>query len=320
MYFDIFVPVNLHLFEGEGGGDGGTQGAATAPVVPGITRRGKSSGEYDNVIFGKQSAAAAETSESAPVAGEKQEAEVQTTSNTLEERRQSFKDLIKGEYKDLYDEEVQTILKRRLKDEKGLKEQVSQMQPIIDLLNQKYQVAGGDIAKLMEAIEGDDVYWQDAADEAGMTVEQYKKFQKVQRENEQLLREQRVRQGQEAANRQMQAWYQESESLKATYPDFDLAAEAQNPQFVSMLQAGVPLQHAYEVIHMDEVKAAERQRAAKSAEQMVTANVRARGSRPAENGTTSQGAFTIKDDVSKLTKKDRAEAIRRAQRGETIGW
>ena len=311
MYFDIYLPVSLHLFEGEGGGEGGTQGDAVAQTVPGNTRRGKSSGEYDNVLFGKQP----EQVDGTPVAGEKQEAEVQTTSNTLEERRQSFKDLIKGEYKDLYDEEVQTILKRRLKDEKGLKEQVSQMQPIIDLLNQKYQVQGGDMAKLMEAIEGDDVYWADAAEEAGMTVEQYKKFQKLQRDNEQLIREQQMRQGQENANRQVQAWYQQAEALKATYPSFDLAAESQNPQFLSMLKSGVPVQHAYEVVHMEEIKAAERQLAAKAAEKQVTANVRARGSRPAENGTNSQGAFTIKNDPSKWSKKDRAEVVRRVQRG-----
>lgn len=314
MHFDIYLPVSLHLFEGEGGGEGGTQGDAVVQAAPGNTRRGKSSGEYANVLFGKQP----EQADGTPAAGEKQEAEVQTTSNTLEERRQSFKDLIKGEYKDLYDEEVQTILKRRLKDEKGLKDQVSKMQPIIDLLNQKYQVEGGDMAKLMEAIEGDEVYWADAAEEAGMTVDQYKKFQKLQRENAQLLREQQVRQGQEAANAQMQAWYQEAEALKATYPSFDLATEAQNPQFVSMLKSGVPVQHAYEVIHLAEVKAAERQTAAKATEQQVTANVRARGSRPSENGTASQGAFTIKNDPSKWSKKDRAEVVRQVQRGKEI--
>ena len=314
MFFDIYLPVSLHLFEGEGGGEGGTQGDAVAQTVPGNTRRGKSSGEYDNVLFGKQP----EQADGTPVAGEKQEAEVQTTSNTLEERRQSFKDLIKGEYKDLYDEEVQTILKRRLKDEKGLKEQVSQMQPIIDMLNQKYQVQGGDMAKLMEAIEGDDVYWADAAEEAGMTVEQYKKFQKLQRENAKLIEQERIRKGRESADRQTQAWIQEAEALKATYPDFDLGAEAQNPRFISMLQSGVPVAHAYEVIHLDEIKAAERQAASKATERQVTANVRARGSRPAENGTASQGAFTIKNDPSKWSKKDRAEVVRQVQRGKEI--
>ena len=277
MFFDIFMPVNLHLFEGEGGGDGGSQGAATAPVVPGNTRRGNKSGEYANVLFGKQPE---QQGEGTPAAGEKQEAEVQVTSNTLEERRQSFKDLIKGEYKDLYDEEVQTILKRRLKDEKGLKEQVGQMQPIIDLLNQKYQVQGGDMAKLMEAIESDDVYWQDAADEAGMTVDQFKKFQKLQRENAQLIEQQRARQSQEAVSKQVQAWYQEAESIKATYPDFDLATESQNPSFMSMLRAGVPVQHAYEVVHMDDIKAGIQRMTASATEKQVTDNIRAKGQRP----------------------------------------
>ena len=151
-----------------------------------------------------------------------------------------------------------------------------------------------------------------------MTVEQYKKFQKLQRDNEQLIREQQMRQGQENANRQVQAWYQQAEALKATYPSFDLAAESQNPQFLSMLKSGVPVQHAYEVVHMEEIKAAERQLAAKAAEKQVTANVRARGSRPAENGTNSQGAFTIKNDPSKWSKADREEVKRRVRNGEKI--
>ena len=46
--------------------------------------------------------------------------------------------------------------------------------------------------------------------------------------------------------------------------------------------------------------------------------IRAKGARPQENGTTSQGAFIVKDDVSKLSKRDRAEIIRRAARGEHI--
>lgn len=318
MFFEntYLLPVNLRLFDGEGGGDAGGNQGGTQATVPGNTRRGKS-GEYDNVIFGKQP----EESEVNPSdAGKDKEGDVSVTSDTLEDRRKAFRDLVRGEYKDLYDEEVQKIVKRRVKDENGLKDQVSQMKPIIDLLAQKYQIGDNDLSKLAQAIESDDVYWSEAAEEAGMTVEQYKEFQKLRRENAQLVEQERVRRGQDAANRQMQAWYQQAEAMKATYPSFDLAAEAQNPQFLSLLQAGVPIQHAYEVIHMDEIKAAERQMTARATEQQVTANVRARGARPAENGTASQGGFTIKDDVSKLSKKDRAEIIRRAQRGEKISF
>lgn len=309
------LPVNLHLFDGEGGADGGGTQGETQVTVPGNTRRGKA-GEYDNVLFGKQPEENTEVSPSD--AGKDKEPDVTVTSDTLEDRRKAFRDLVRGEYKDVYDEEMQKIIKRRLKDEKGLKDQVGQMQPIIDMLAQKYQIGGNDLAKLAQAIEDDDVYWADAAENAGMTVEQYKAFQKLQRENAQLIEQARIRRGQEAANRQMQVWYQQAEAMKATYPSFDLAEEAQNPQFLSLLQAGVPVQHAYEVIHMDAIKAAERQMTARATEQQVTANVRARGARPTENGTASQGGFTIKSDPSKWSKKDRAAVVRKVERGEPV--
>lgn len=315
MFSDFsMLPVNLHLFDGEGGAEGGAQGE-TQVTVPGNTRRGKA-GEYDNVLFGKQPEENTEVSPSD--AGKDKEADVTVTSDTLEDKRRAFRDLVRGEYKDVYDEEMQKIIKRRLKDEKGLKDQVGQMQPIIDLLAQKYQIGDNDLERLAQAIEDDDVYWSDAAEEAGMTVEQYKQFQKLQRENAQLIEQERVRRGQEVANRQMQVWYQQAEAMKATYPSFDLAEEAQNPQFRSLLNAGVPVQHAYEVIHMDAIKAAERQMTARATEQQITANVRARGARPTENGTASQGGFTIKSDPSKWSRKDRAEVVRKVQRGEKV--
>ena len=42
-----------------------------------------------------------------------QEPEVQVTSNTLEERRKAFRDMVAGEYKDVYTEETQRIIDRR---------------------------------------------------------------------------------------------------------------------------------------------------------------------------------------------------------------
>lgn len=85
-----------------------------------------------------------------------------------------------------------------------------------------------------------------------------------------------------------------------------------------MLRAGVPVRHAYEVVHMEEIKAGVAQLTAQATEKQVVDGIRARGARPQENGTTSQSAFTVKDDVSKLSKKDRAEIARRAMMGEKI--
>ena len=91
------LKVNLKLFDGAAagapaGGEGApqtTEGALPKADVKGrsgSSRRSKS-GAYDNVVFGKQDAQPAGAgTEGTPAAGEKK-AEVQTTSNTLEEKR-----------------------------------------------------------------------------------------------------------------------------------------------------------------------------------------------------------------------------------------
>ena len=330
---DILLDVSLRLFDGEGGaaapaagegaaGDGNKGGSQASPAP---TRRGKSGG-FQNVLFGKQSdEPTAAGDEPGPegkaqpsAAGKGKEGDVVTTSNTLEDRRKAFQELVNGEYKDIYTEETQRIIDRRFREARNLEERAAKQQPVIDMLMQRYKIADGDLGKLAAAVENDNAYWSEAAEEMGMSVEQYKQFQRLKRENEALLRAQRMRQNQQAAQQQLQKWYSEGEQVKAVYPDFDLGAESKNPQFISMLKAGVPVQHAYEVIHMDEIKAGVAQSTARQTEKQVVDGIRAKGNRPAENGTSSQSAFTVKDDPHKWTKQDRAEVARRVARGETI--
>ena len=331
------LDVNLSLFDGGASAGGGGEGAgAAAPAgqsgeqggsqaAPGSTRRGKSSGEFQNVLFGKQDHQAEAGGDHAD-GGQKQPSDagrdkkqgVETTSDTREEKRRAFNQLVNGEYKDIYTEETQRIIDRRFRETKNLEQQVSRAQPVIDMLMQRYKITDGDMGKLTQAVENDDAYWSEAAEEAGMSVEQYKQFQRLKRENDALLRAQRMRQNQQAAQQQLQKWYSEGEQVKAVYPDFDLGTESKNPQFISMLKAGVPVQHAYEVIHMDEIKAGVAQSTARQTEKQVVDGIRAKGNRPAENGTSSQSAFTVKDDPHKWTKQDRAEVARRVARGETI--
>ena len=330
---DILLDVSLRLFDGEGGAaapaagegaaDDGNKGGFQASPAP--TRRGKSGG-FQNVLFGKQGdEPTAAGDEPGPegkaqpsAAGKGKEGDVVTTSNTLEDRRKAFQELVNGEYKDIYTEETQRIIDRRFREARNLEERAAKQQPVIDMLMQRYKIADGDLGKLAAAVENDNAYWSEAAEEVGMSVEQYKQFQRLKRENDALLRAQRMRQNQQAAQQQLQKWYSEGEQVKAVYPDFDLGAESKNPQFISMLKAGVPVQHAYEVIHMDEIKAGVAQSTARQTEKQVVDGIRAKGNRPAENGTSSQSAFTVKDDPHKWTKQDRAEVARRVARGETI--
>lgn len=304
---------------GEGSGVSGAQAGSQAS--PGSSRRGKSGG-MDSVVYGRRAAAEPPqdgAAEQGSDAGSEQQAE-QPAKPTLAERRKAYQALIEGEYKDLFEADTQRIIDRRLRDYKGLQETLTAQSPVIQMLMDRYKVADGDVQKLAQAIEADDTYWTQAAEEAGMNVDQFKQYKRMQRENEAFRQAQLHRQADEAAQRQASQWLQQAEEVKRTYPGFDFESEVTNPQFLAMLRSGIPVQHAYEVFHMDEIKAGAAQQAAKQTEKAVVENIRAKGARPTENGVNSQSGITIKSDVSKLTAKDRAEIARRAARGEQIAF
>ena len=310
--------IDLTLFDGAAAG--GTAGGAAAAgaegsgaqgtaeqTTPGNTRRAKArGGDLANVVYGKQPT------------GSPAESEIQVTSDAADERRRTYNELINGEYKDLYTEDTQRIINRRFKEAKGLEEQVEKYRGVVDMLRGRYGIAEGDMEGLKAALENDDAYWSEAAEEAGMTVSQYKQFQKLQQENSELLNAQKNAQDKARAKAQAESWYNEAEQLKQKFPKFNLSEELKDPAFLSMLKSGTPMEHAYKVQHFDELLGSTMQVTAQAVERSVVDNIRAKGRRPAENGTASQSAFTIKDDVSKLTKRDRAEIARRAALGETI--
>lgn len=302
--FNFETPFRLDLFDGEGG-QGGTQGNPGGTPSGGESRAAQTPG--NGAGEGKQSPEGDASNPSD--AGKKL---------SPEERRKAYRSMVDGEYKDLYTEDTQRLIDRRFKQTKTLEQQVANQQPILDMLMQRYKIADGDLGKLTKAIEDDNDYWSAAADEAGMSVEQYKQFQKLQRENEQLRRTQKQRQNQEAAQKQLQQWYKDAEEVKSIYPDFDLAAESQDREFLAMLKVGIPVRTAYEVKHMDKIKETVAQATAKQTEKQVVDGIKSKGSRPTENGTAGKSAFTTKQDVSKWTKKDRAEIARRVAMGEKI--
>jgi myosin heavy subunit len=323
------LDIALNLFDG-GAASGGEGTGAAAPTgqsaegaqkagtqAPGSSRRDKSGG-LNNVVYGKQAGAEAQGGEAGTAGQEGSDAGSKENKLTPEEKRAKFRELVDTEYKDEYAQEFQTAFDRRFKEAREMQERMQRTQPILDSLMAKYKIEDGDISKLNEAIEKDDAYWSAAAEEAGMTVEQYKQFQKLQRENVSFRNAQRQSQSRQAAQQQLLKWQSEGEGVKSDYPDFDFATEAKNPQFLSMLKAGVPVKHAYEVAHLDDIKGTVAKTTAQQTEKKVVDGIRAKGSRPTENGVSSQSGVIYKPDVSKLTKKDRAEIPRRAARGEEI--
>ncbi len=243
--------------------------------------------------------------------------ETKNNRNTVspQEREATFKNLIRGEYKDLFTKETQGIVDRRFKQTKQLEQFQNDVNPLITMLSTKYGT--NDVAQLIKAIEDDNSMWEAAADAEGLTVEQYKAKQKLANENAQFRRMMDVQAKQQQARAQYQQWLADAEGVKESYPNFDLQAESENPDFINLLARGVPMKHAYEVIHMDDIKMG----VATATQQAVAADVRANGMRPSENGAAAvSGVVTGKVNPSKMSKADRAEMIRRAQRGEIIDF
>jgi hypothetical protein len=62
------------------------------------------------------------------------------------------------------------------------------------------------------------------------------------------------------------------------------------------------------------------QHVAQTVEQKLAGKIAANGTRPVENGAKSQNGVVVKNDVSTMTKLDRAEINRRVARGEKISF
>ena len=318
--------VGLQLFN-DGGATGGAEGSVAtatenAPKVetkPSGSNRRSKSGEFDNVVFGKQEGTTSDGATSLEAEGTPTGAgntDVTTTSNTLEERRKAYNDLINGEYKDLDQERFQRVFNRRFSEVKETEAKLLVQQPIIEKLMARYGV--DDVAKLDKALTEDTEYWERVAEEKGMSVEQYHAMEKLERENAELkaIRQRQI--GQQQFQQQIDNWYKEADKVKEIYPSFDFKTEAQNPEFLSLLRNGNSVEHAYKVLHFDELTQNAARVAAQTADAQAQARIKQKASRPSENGTSSQSAAIVRNDVSTLTRKERAEIARRVQRGETI--
>ncbi len=299
------LDVDLKLFDGEGG-DGATGGQDTGSDA-GSTTTG---GEPGKDGSGKSSDA-----------GSGQEGAQKTESP--KERKARYRALMDGEFKDLYTEDTQRIIDRRFKETKGLQESLDAQQPIIDRLLVRY--GAKDVAELAKVLETDDVTAQAAADRLGETLEQYRERERqdlerlrTQRENVTLREQLEAVKAREHSQRQIEHWAGEAVAMAEQYPGFDLTAELENPEFMSSLEKGVPMELAYKLLHMDEIVQTAAQKAADEREQAVLESIRARGARPPENGASAQNGVATGTDVSKLTREQRAEIARRANRGETI--
>lgn len=307
--FRLFPFFSIQIFgEGAGGGDGGTGGgnaggnpAGQTAAAPAQSQKGVKDGLAD-VQYGKQTVA----SDAGKPEGD------------VPDKGAAFDALIKGEYKEQYEQRIQDTIRRRLKGNEEIVNKYNALAPVLDLLGNKYGVGTNDVAALAKAIEEDESFYEDEALEKNLSVQQVKEMRKIRRENAEFKRMVEEAQNRQQNEERFAALMRDADAVKAVYPSFDLRAEIENEQFRQLLDANVPLQTAFEVLHKDEIIPAAMQYTAQRITEKVANGIRAGQKRPSEGAMGARSAVVTKSDVSQLTKADRDEIDRRVARGERI--
>ena len=288
---------DFHLFDGEGG-----EGAAEASSA-------ESTQDAKKVVYGKS-----EGESSAP-------SQVGSDNGNEADDRIAQWNAIKGEFKDLYGQDVSNAIQHRFKNQADLQGQVDKISNDLSPLFMNYGLKAGDFEGLREAIAHDDVFFQAQAERAGLDVEQYKENLRLKAEAERGRQITEAYEQQQRQNAMFAQWESEAAELQQAFPAFDLGLELQhNEEFARLISNGVPVRNAFLTTHAEEIFAGSNAYASKQATQNVVNAIQQRASRPAEGAMHPGAALVRKSDPSSLSNDDIDEINRRVAEGEVISF
>lgn len=296
------MKLNLKLFDG-GAGAGGAAAAGEAGTA------GSATAENTGVKDGSQGAA--EGAEGEDVANQNPAAE------DPEVRRQAYRDMIE-QYRDLYQEDVQGIVDRRLRGNREMKENFDKAMGFINFLGNRYGIQDGNIDNIQKAVEEDEAYWEDAAAKEGLSTEQYKYMKKLESENAQFREAKENAERLQQRNQMYQKWNDEAKELSKLYKGFNLNEEVKNPDFVKLLGAGVPMRTIFETLHHDEILSGAMAYTAKQVAKKQIDAIKSGQNRPSEGAAGGSTSFPGVKSIENMTGAQIKELARRSLAGETI--
>lgn len=247
------------------------------------------------MIQPKQQAAAAETTDA------------QTEQNTP--TRMSWEEIMKDPE---YNQEMQKVVKSRLKDADANKAILDTLSPALKKLAQDHGLdpENLDYEALVKSVTGE---YEDKALEMGVSKETVMKLDQQQRTLEQ-----------QKFQNHIQKLEQQGEAMKTVFPNFDLRTEMQNPTFARLTSPniGMSVEDAYYAVHRKEIQTASMQVAAQKTAKMISNAIQSGSRRPDETGSAAQAPSVTTFDYRNASPAQRAELKARiraaAARGEKI--
>lgn len=236
----------------------------------------------------------------------------------------SFDDLIKGEYKKDFKKATSDIVKKRVKgiqtklDEANARNEA--LAPMLQALGDKYSVASDDYEGLTQAILNDKELYEQEAIERGMDVDTLMSIKGIERENQMLKQREQELYEEEQMRENFAKIEKQADELQSIYPNFNLADEMDNIEFVKMLDLGFSVKSAYEALHIDDLQAIQAQAIESKATEKVVNTIKANAKRPSENGLKSQPGNKVNNDINSLSQQDIDDFIERARQGEKISF
>lgn len=296
----IKLYLNPLQFDGDGAGEGASAGADGAAQP------------------GQQGSNGAEEGAHAPA---------QNDEETKKEKA-DLKKLLKSdpELRAQYDADVASQISRRFKGYDAIKADNAKYSQMAALLTDAFPDAprDGDIDSLMAYLQEKSDLYADAAAKAGMPVDVYRQLQNLKRQNAQLEDEREARMEEERRQQFEKNLNAQIPAVQALYPDFDLAAELQDPEiaekYVNLIGFGWSLKDTYESIHKNELFNRAALTASQQAAQRTAQQIKQGQGRPTENGMAPRGSVKAGNDPSKMSDQQIAEIAERVRRGEHISF
>ncbi|MTQ93778.1 hypothetical protein GMC98_03130 [Ruminococcus bromii] len=337
----INLIVNLHDGDSAGaadGGDGNDENGVATSTDNNISRetreRAERIGIGDDLIDDYNKAfGSGNQNQNNNAEGENNSTDTDGEENSEEE----FEKLIKGKFKNVYQNRVQSLVKDRLSTKD---KQISDMQKkentgnqIFALIANKYNVQPDDLDGLLKAVSEDKDLFAEKALAAGMTTEEARNnFFTQQKTNAQEEELETLRR--EKAARELDTHLRSiaAETMKE-FPNFNLEEEFQNPSFRTALdfiaqqkneqneKTGrndeiYDLTTAYKMAHFDSLQKDLVKRSSSAAISAAAQSIQSGARRPTENAVKKSGITTQRKSVEDMSDAEFEAFYQKVRRGE----